>query len=153
MRLLQMQNVDVQSDQDMVALHGQRLYGEMILAIGNGKHWPNILLDGYVSDKSRGSTTIELPGCRRIVERKDAISYVFQPPINPETLSKNAILAGTNEQVDKWKEEVQKLKLFPTVSLASHDDLAERDHPHKILGGMLTDDVLHYYNKNRVPPH
>jgi len=114
---------------------------------------PNVFLDGYVSDQSRGAITIELPGCRRIIERSDAINYVFPPPINPEGISKRAILAGTNEEVDEWNEEVQNLNTHPKVSLASHDELAESDDPHNILRNMLTDDVLNNYNKNGVPPH
>ena len=67
--------------------------------------------------------------------------------------SKRAILAGTNEEVDEWNNEVQHLNLFPLVSLVSHDELAESDDPHDILRSMLTEDVLNNYNKNGVPPH
>jgi len=153
MRLLQFQNIVTASGEDMTALYNQRKYGEMILAIGNGKDLPNVFLSGYVVDLSRGATTIELPGCRRIIERNDAINYVFPPPIDPDTISKRAILAGTNEEVDKWNEEVQALNTYPQISLASHDELAESDDPHNILRSMLTDDVLNNYNKNGVPPH
>ena len=67
--------------------------------------------------------------------------------------SKRAILAGTNEEVDEWNNEVQKLNFFSLVSLISHDELAESDDPHDILRNMLTEDVLNNYNKNGVPPH
>ena len=136
-----------------MTLQNQRKFGEMILAIGNGTHKPALLLDGYVSDKSRGTYTVELPGCTRIIDRNDAIDYIFPAPFQPETIWKRAILAGTNEDVDEWNEEVQKLNLFPTESLASHDELAESDDPRNILRNMLTDDVLNSFNKNGVPPH
>jgi len=153
MRLVQVQRNPIATENDIQALGNQRLYAEMILAIGNGTHVPKDMLEGYVSDKSRGATTVELTGCRLIKDRTDAISYVFQSPLNPETISKRAILAATNDEVDAWNEEVQKLNSFPTVSLASHDELAESDDPHNILRSMLTDDVLNNYNKNGVPPH
>ena len=125
----------------------------MILAIGNGTHIPDTLHDGYVSDRARGTYTVELPGCRQILDRNEAITYIFPPPFDPESISKRAILAGTNEEVDEWNEEVQNMNSFPTISLASHDELAESDDPYNILRNMLTDDVLNNFNKNGVPPH
>jgi len=153
MRLLQPGNLMSTSAEDTTARLNQQRYAEMILGIGNGRHIPTILHDGYIRDETRGATTIELPGCRRIVDRKDAINFVFPAPIDPEQISKRAILAGTNEEVDEWNEEVQNLNMHPTIILASHDELAESDDPHNILRSMLTDDVLNSYNKNGVPPH
>ena len=117
---------------------------------GNGTHKPALLLDGYVSDRSY---TIELPGCTRIIDRNNATDYIFPAPSHPETISKRAILAGTNEEVDEWNEEVQKLNLFLTESLASRDALAESGDPRNILRNILTDDVLNSFNKIGVPPH
>jgi len=131
----------------------QRRYGDTILQVGNGTLIPRTLHEGYVCDKSRGATTVELTGFQRIVDRRDAINFVFPPPFNPDTITKRAILAGTNEEVDEWNKEVQKLNIFPDIILASHDKLAESDDPHNILRSMLTDDVLNNYNKNGVPPH
>jgi len=125
----------------------------MILEIGNGTHMPDVIQEGYITDIQRGASTVELHGCNRIKDRKDAIGFVFPSPFNPNMLSKRAILAVTNEEVDEWNEEVQKLNMFPLVELASHDELAESDDPHNILRNMLSDDVLNNYNKNGVPPH
>ena len=147
------QNQASANEEDYSDSNNQRLYAEMILKIGNGTYIPEVMLEGYVSNSAQGVTTIELPDCRRIINRDDAINYAFPPPFNPEHFSKRAILAGTNEDVDAWNEEVQNLNLFPLISLASHDELAESDDPHNILRNMLTDDVLNNYNKNGVPPH
>ena len=130
MRLLQSENSGTEDNQ--VSIQNQRLYGDMILAIGNGTHLPNVMKEGYISDKSRGAHTVELPGCQRIVNKTDAINYAFPEPFNPEMFSKRAILAGTNEEVDEWNDEVQELNKFPSITLISHDELAESDDPHNI---------------------
>ena len=109
--------------------------------------------DGYVRDPTRGATTVELRGCQRIMNMEDAINFVFPPPFRPEAFCNRAILAGKNEDVDKWNLEVQQLNNFTATSLASHDELAESDDPYNILRSMLTDDVLNNYNNNGVPPH
>jgi len=74
-----------------------------------------------ITDESRGATTIELPGCRRIIERKDAIKYVFPPPIIPEMISKRAILAGTNEEVDQWNEHLMTSSQKVTILTISYE--------------------------------
>jgi len=152
MRLQNQYQISV-SAEDQNCLQNQRLYGEMLLAIGNGTHLPIVIREGYVSDKQRGATTVELHGCKRIIRKNEAVAYVFPPPFNPAMIAKRAILAGTNEEVDDWNQEVQKLNTFPLITLTSHDELAESDDPHNILRNMLTDDVLNNYNKNGVPPH
>jgi len=153
MRLLHTHQNSTSNANEQEELVNQRKYGDMILAIGNGTHVPNTTYDGYVNDRHRGARTIELQGCTRITDRADAIEYVFPLPLSPDTITKKAILAGTNEEVDEWNKDVQKLNIFPLISLASHDELAESDDPHNILRGMLTNDVLNNYNKNGVPPH
>jgi len=155
MRLLQLENslTELSGETERIAIKLQREFGEMILAIGNGTHVPVIMQVGYTIDPSRGATTVEIPGCQRIMHVEEAINFVFPPPFHPESFCNKAILAGRNEDVDKWNEEVQKLNIFPTVTLASHDELAESDDPYNILRGMLTDDILNNYNNNGVPPH
>ena len=153
MRLLELTNEITPTEEQRIALNNQRLYGEMILAIGNGTQSSDVLKEGYVYDKTRGARTVELLHCQRIINKNDAITYAFPPPFDPEMFSKRAILAGTNEEVDQWNGEVQNLNSFPVMLLASHDELAESDDPHDILRSMLTEDVLNNYNKNGVPPH
>jgi len=155
MRLLHMESLltEQSGPEERLAVQLQREFGDMILSIGNGTHKPHVFQDGYISDPSRGATTVELPGCQRIMNVDEAISYVFPPPFQPETFCKRAILAGKNEDVDKWNDEVQKLNTFPATTLASHDELAESDDPYNILRSMLTDDVLNNFNNNGVPPH
>jgi len=149
MRLLNFQN-DTDDIESRINIEKQRQYGEMLLEIGNGtkKSIPH-----FSSEKTNEGTTIALQECLRIVDRDEAINFVFPLPLNPDVISKMAILAGTNEEVDEWNHEVQKLNTFPLITLASHDELAESDDPHNILRSMLTDDVLNSYNKNGVPPH
>ena len=146
------QNQATTNEEDNTETNYQRLYGEMIIKIGNGTYIPEVMLEGYVSNPSEGVTTIELPDCRRMINRDDAIKYAFPPPFNIH-FSKRAILAGTIEDVDDWNQEVQNLNLFPLISLASHEELAESNDPYNILRNMLTDDVLNNYSKNGVPPH
>jgi len=153
MRLVREQSNDVISEEEAEEMRNQQMYADMILAVGNGTHLPSVMKEGYVIDTTRGAATVELRGCIKIRNREQAIKYVFPPPFDPVMLSKRAILAVTNEEVDEWNHEVQKLNMFPTVELASHDELAESDDPYNILRGMLTDDVLNNYNKNGVPPH
>jgi len=149
MRLIDISNNDNVTNEHIL----QRTYGELILAVGNGTLIPNFMHEGYVNDKQRGATTIELLGFTRIKDRNDAINFVYPPNITSDMITKRAILAGTNDEVDRWNSEVQQLNKYPLVALASHDELAESDDPHNILRNMLTDDVLNNYNKNGVPPH
>jgi hypothetical protein len=155
MRLLNMQSLlaNQTSTEEILAIQQQREFGAMLLAIGNGTHLPAPVLDGYINDPTRGAVTVELTGCQRITNVNNAISYVFPSPFQPEVLQNRAILAVTNEDVDKWNVKVQKLNLQSLVSLASHDELAESDDPHNILRSMLTDEVLNNFNNNGVPPH
>jgi len=150
MRLLHLQT---NNSSRMEYMENQRQYGEMLLDIGNGTKRAVNLESNDTSQKTTEGTTIELQGCLRIADKKEAINFVFTAPLNPDLVSKMAILAGTNEEVDEWNQEVQKLNAYPLITLASHDELAESDDPHNILRSMLTDDVLNSYNKNGVPPH
>ena len=132
----------------------QEEYANMILAIGNGTHIPGKLQDGYVVDRARGAMTVELEGCRSIVDINDAISFAFPLPFDPAIFCKRAILTGTNDVVDEWNKQIQKLNPAELYEpLASHDELTESDDPHNILRGMLSDDILNNFNNNGVPPH
>jgi len=155
MRLLNMQNLlnEQTSLEERLAIQQQQDFGDMILAIGNGTHMPTTLHEGYINDRTRGAVTVELSGCQRITKEEDAIDFVFPKPFQPEGMQKRAILAITNEDVDKWNVKVQKLNAQPIVSLASFDELTESDDPHNILRSMLTDEVLNNFNNNGVPPH
>ena len=154
MRLYQTtdENSNIATGSDQAQL--QKKYGEMILAIGNGTHIPNTFKEGYVNDRIKGSTTVELEQCRAILNIDDAIAFVFPQPFNPDIFSRRAILCGTNDAVDEWNSRIQELN--PNIllePLASHDQLTESDDPHNILKQMLTDDVLNNFNNNGVPPH
>ena len=141
------------SNDDNLFFQNQLQYAEMLLAIGNGTYLPDVLHEGYFSDKTRGVNTIELPNCNRIVDKKQAINYVFTSVLDADSMFKNAILAGTNDDVDEWNEQVQTLNSFTAISSDSYDELAESDDPHDILRNMLTDEMLNNYNKNGIPPH
>jgi len=63
-RLMHNHTADTANAEDILSIRNQQVYGDLILAIGYGTHLPEILLDGCVTDKTRGATKVELPECR-----------------------------------------------------------------------------------------
>ena len=68
-------------------------------------------------------------------------------------MTKRCILATTNNKVDEWNTIIQKLNPAELHSLLSSDSLCEVDDPKSILKDMLTEEILHNFGKNGVPPH
>ena len=155
LRLASIQLSDgISSSETDPILEAQQNYAKMILAVGDGTYAPSVAQEAYVCDKARGSTTIELQGCRQIANQEEAIDFAFPLPFHPVQFCKRAILTGTNDVVDEWNARIQTLN--PAIMhepLASHDQLTESDDPRDILRGMLSDDILNNFNNNGVPPH
>ena len=142
------------------SLHQMHVYNELILAIGEGKQdCPHAIVvqpadsQGIMSYKTSSLTYCNIADNVAIF---NALESIFPPNLSDHSLSKRAILAATNKQVEKWNEAIQN-RLETTESpisvLESKDELCEADDPHGLLHSMLTDDVLNNFNSDRVPPH
>ena len=81
MRLLQLQQSEPLSAEEALALQHQRQFGDMILDIGNGTHQPLQNRKDFTCETSHGAFPVELPGCARIEDRNEAISYIFPAPL------------------------------------------------------------------------
>ena len=81
------------------------------------------------------------------------ISFLHPNGFNVETISKNCILAVTNEQVDLWNDEIQKLNPNDINTLISTDTFNEIDDPNDYFKKMINDEVMNSFNENGCPPH
>ena len=108
-----------------------------------------------------GSISVKLPDLQYLENQSDAIKFVFPNLISNdnnidnvvENNSKSAILCATNEYVDEWNEKIQELNPNQEYILKSSDIFDYVDDPKNILQNMITDEVLHRYNKVGVPRH
>ena len=99
MRLLNLQRTirPESTTEEQLVVQKQRELGDIILAIGNGAHLPSGIHYDYVRYPSTGTATVELPGCQRILDIQDVISFVFPSPFQPDRLFNRAILAGPDD--------------------------------------------------------
>lgn len=131
----------------------QKSYGDLILAIGEGYHL-NKDADLQSENPLIGEQIYLISNVTNTLSEEDAIKFMYPNGfIDEDHNVSKALLAVTNKDVDHWNAIIQKLNPNETISLLSKDKLCEVDDPHKILEGMLTDDILHQFNNNSVPPH
>jgi len=79
---------------------------------------------------------------------------MFPNGFEPESLTTKCIIASTNERVDFWNNEIQKLNKSKKEKIyLSHDSIDEVDDPYHFLKNMLTEDVLNRYDASDLPPH
>jgi ATP-dependent DNA helicase PIF1 len=81
------------------------------------------------------------------------ISFLHPKDFDIETISTNCMLAVTNEQVDVWNNEIQKLNTENIKTLTSYDSFNEIDDPNGFFKKMITDEVMNKFNENGKPPH
>jgi hypothetical protein len=130
----------------------QRRYGELLLAVGEGRTMTN--LEMFFWDKELGKQQLAICNLPFILSEVDSINFIYPNGIiNPDNAFQRAFLAITNKDVDEWNTKIQTLNANEPVSLFSKDNLSEVDDPHGILSKMLTKEVLHQFNNNSSPPH
>jgi hypothetical protein len=109
-----------------------------------------------------GSISVKIPILKAIISDEDeAINFVFPNLINNSnnnnqnifSSGKSAILCATNEYVDEWNERIQDLNENEPHIYKSSDAFDYVDDPNDILKEMLTEEVLHRFNKTGVPKH
>jgi len=131
----------------------QKNYGDLILAIGEGNHLHKDA-DLQSENDSLGEQTYLISNINYVLTEKDAMDFIYpNEVINQEQPTSRALLAITNKGVDKWNEKIQEINSNESINLYSKDILSEVDDPHKIIHNMLTEDILHQFNNNSVPPH
>ena len=131
----------------------QKNYGDLTLAIGEGYHL-NKDADLQSENNQTGEQIYILNNINYVLTEDEAINFIYpEGVINQENIISRALLAVTNKEVDHWNERMQELNLNQMEHLYSKDKLSEVDDPHNILSAMLTEDILHKFNNNSVPPH
>jgi hypothetical protein len=109
-----------------------------------------------------GSISVKLPNLKYIQDKVEAINFVFPQlfisTINnnnneSEIYAKSAILCATNEFVDEWNDIIQQLNTNDLKILKSTDIFDYVDDNKGILQNMITEDILHKYNKVGFPCH
>jgi len=138
--------------QNNTNIEKQRQYGELLIAIGEGKQ--NLDVEMLSWDKQSGEQLYIIHNLPFMHTEEEAINFIYPNGIiNPEHATQRAFLAITNKVVDEWNTKIQALNQNEAISLFSKDNLCEVDDPHGILKNMLTRDVLHQFNNNSSPPH
>jgi len=131
----------------------QKNYADLILAIGEGYHLHKDA-DLQSENNTLGEQTYAISNINYVLMEEEAINCIYpEGVISEEQNVSRAILAVTNKDVDHWNKRIQELNSNQIVNLFSKDKLCEVDDPHNILHNMLTEDILHQFNNNSVPPH
>jgi len=131
----------------------QKNYADLILAIGEGYHLHKDA-DLQKENNTLGEQTYAISNINYVLMEEEAINCIYpEGVISEEQNVSRAILAVTNKDVDHWNKRIQELNSNEIVNLFSKDKLCEVDDPHNILHNMLTEDILHQFNNNSVPPH
>jgi hypothetical protein len=131
----------------------QRRYGELLLAMGEGKY-NNIDADLQSWDEESGQQQYVISNLPFIYTEEEAIHFIYPNGIiDPDNAIQRAFLAISNKDVDEWNTKIQQLNPNEAISLFSKDNLCEVDDPHGILNTMLTKEVLQQFKSNSSPPH
>jgi len=131
----------------------QRRYGELLLAIGEGKY-NNIDADLQSWDEDSGQQQYVISNLPFIHTEEEAIHFIYPNEIiDQDNAIQRAFLAISNKDVDEWNTKIQQLNPNEAISLFSKDNLCEVDDPHGILNTMLTKEVLQQFKSNSSPPH
>ena len=110
-------------------------------------------IDESKPNKEIGTTTIAFNNIGYETNVTNMISFLHPNDFNIETISTNCMLAVTNEQVDVWNNEIQKLNTQEIKCLLSNDSFNEIDDPNNFFKNMITDEVMNKFNENGKPPH
>jgi hypothetical protein len=152
---LRLQNLEALNDPDITLedIRSQNNYAQMLLDIGEGK----LVSDHYTvlqHDEFSESSQLQIPMLKTIITTvADAIDFIHEDGFQLRGMQARTILAPTNDRVDYWNEEVQKLNPEHLHTLTSADIFDEVDDDKHIIRNMLSEDLLNDFNTNGVPRH
>ena len=170
---------------------GQKEYAKMILQIGNGSIMDSLQLNLFQSNPQAYSNTYNYKYEKRFflddqhlnesmkdfqkrlkLRKQDALNYFFPKGFQSHEMSKKAILAATNKQVDDWNSIIQQMNpnfkddtlteqndnqysstKWKCHTYSSADKLCVVDDPKDIISQMLTDEMLNKFENEKAPPH
>jgi hypothetical protein len=143
---------------DLKQLEEQNKYGALILAIGEGADY-HLNCDLVYCEKKSFLKMYRLSSIPFFEftdnGMRDALTWLYPNGFNYNSdFLSSAILAATNQQVDKWNSIVQGLNPNPEIiELKSKDTLCEVDDPHGHIQRMLSTGVLNSFNHLSAPAH
>lgn len=109
---------------------------------------------GCDEQSAAGLKRLYIANIRHVTQPDQCVRFCFPAGFNTNIMHMSCILAATNQQVDYWNAEVQKLNTNTTWTLLSRDLFDECDDPHGYLRAMVTEDVMHKFDDpGAAPPH
>jgi hypothetical protein len=105
------------------------------------------------ADERAGQTKVVLPTIKTFLLPGQAIDFVHPDGFGGTSIRDSCILAATNERVDHWNTEIQKLNPKPAVDLLSADEIDQCDDPKGYLSALLTTEVLNRFSRSEIPDH
>jgi len=142
------------NEEEIVHYENQKLFGEMILAIGEGE--PGHVHADMVNDnKSDGLQLFRLNSIPYFKESEQqlAINFLYPNGFDPDVAKDCCILAATNERGDMWNELIQSMNPRKMHILKSTDFLCDVDDPFKYLNSAMNTMALNTIKKTATPNH
>lgn len=104
---------------------------------------------------------LRLPLIPFTTSKQAALDFIYPDGFATAGIAQRPILAGTNQDVDDWNNEIQATNIpmpddiddIVEREYQSRDQFMEVDDPHNYIAAMLTEAVLNRYKSNQVPHH
>jgi hypothetical protein len=139
-----------------IALDRQTSYGQMILAIGEGR-WDHDDVDLLNHNVYDATHIYRLPTIPYFLDTdnglQDALKWIYPTGFDSSTMYHSCILAARNDRGDMWNEIVQNMNPNNSIVYKSRDVFADVDDPNGTLARMLTTSTLNDCNNSGIPPH
>ena len=132
----------------------QKLFGEMILAIGEGQ--PGHESADIMNDDTEGGLQhFRLNSIPYFLESQmqEAINFLYPNGFDPEVAKDCCILAATNERGDMWNKTIQQMNQNRMHILKSTDFLCDVDDPFGHLNSAMNRTALNSIHKTATPDH
>ena len=141
------------NEEEVVHYKNQKLFGEMILAIGEGE--PHVNADMVNDNEADGLQHFRMNSIPyfKEAEQQLAINFLYPNGFDPLVAKDCCILAATNERGDMWNETIQNMNKNKMHTLKSTDYLCEVDDPFGYLNSAMNTLSLNSIRKTATPNH
>jgi hypothetical protein len=131
----------------------QKEYGEMILAIGEGRYHKHAdILNDNIEDGIQNYRLNSIPFFTES-EKQAAIKFLYPDGFNSDVAKDSCILAATNERGDMWNKTIQDMNPNPNHCLKSKDFMCDVDDPFHFLNNAMNTGALNTIHKTSTPDH
>lgn len=142
------------AEDERLHYQNQKSYGEMILAIGEGRpgHENADVMNDNKVDGLQHFRLNSIPFFTESQEQ-EAIDFLYPHGFDSDVAKDSCILAATNERGDMWNKKIQALNRKRMHTLLSKDFLCDVDDPHQYLNTAMNKEALHTIRKTSIPDH